>query len=76
MREVSFATNAAIWPISDLSGVHVVASARRVEVLSEMAALGMSTLELDVTDENSIKRGVADVSRITDGKLDFLVNNA
>jgi 1-acylglycerone phosphate reductase len=56
--------------------VHVIATARNPAVLSEMAALGMSTLALDVTDEASIKACRDAVSTLTGGKLDILVNNA
>ncbi|KAH6634776.1 acylglycerone-phosphate reductase-like protein [Chaetomium sp. MPI-SDFR-AT-0129] len=57
-------------------GVHVIATARNPAVLTEMAALGMTTLTLDVTKEESIKACHEEVAGITGGKLDFLVNNA
>ncbi|KAK3294220.1 uncharacterized protein B0H64DRAFT_361539 [Chaetomium fimeti] len=57
-------------------GVHVIATARNPAVLSEMAAIGMTTLALDVTKEDSIKACHDDVSKLTGGKLDILVNNA
>lgn len=57
-------------------GVHVIATARNVSVLSDMAALGMSTVALDVTKADSIKTCHAEVAQITGGKLDILVNNA
>ncbi|KAI1382821.1 NAD(P)-binding protein [Hypoxylon trugodes] len=57
-------------------GLHVIATARRIEVLSELAALGMSTLALDVTDAESIKKCHGEVEELTNGKLDILVNNA
>ena len=56
--------------------MHVIATARNPAVLSEMAALGMTTLALDVTDEASIKACRDAVSTLTGGKLDILVNNA
>jgi 1-acylglycerone phosphate reductase len=56
--------------------VHVIATARNPAVLSEMAAIGMTTLALDVTDEASIKACHDAVSTLTGGKLDILVNNA
>jgi len=58
------------------SGVHVIATARNPAVLSEMAAMGMTTLTLDVTKEDSIKACHDEVSKLTGGKLDILVNNA
>lgn len=57
-------------------GVHVIATARNPAVLSEMAAIGMTTLALDVTKEDSIKTCHDEVSKLTGGKLDILVNNA
>ncbi|KAI1084848.1 NAD(P)-binding protein [Whalleya microplaca] len=57
-------------------GLHVIATARRPEVLAELGALGMSTVALDVTDSDSIKKCHGEVANITGGKLDILVNNA
>ncbi|SPO04827.1 related to 1-acyldihydroxyacetone-phosphate reductase [Cephalotrichum gorgonifer] len=57
-------------------GVHVVVTARRPEVLKEMADMGMTALPLDVTDAESIAACKEEVSALTGGKLDFLVNNA
>ncbi|KAI1652825.1 NAD(P)-binding protein [Daldinia decipiens] len=57
-------------------GLHVIATARRSEVLADLAALGMSTLPLDVTDAESIKQCHEEVAKLTGGKLDILVNNA
>jgi 1-acylglycerone phosphate reductase len=45
-------------------------------VLSELAAMGMSALALDVTKEDSIKACHDEVATLTGGKLDILVNNA
>ncbi|KAI1433467.1 NAD(P)-binding protein [Xylaria sp. CBS 124048] len=57
-------------------GLHVIATARRPEVIADLAGLGMSTLALDVTDAESIKKCHEEVAEITGGKLDILVNNA
>lgn len=57
-------------------GLHVIATARRVEVVEELAKLGMSALELDVTKAESIAKCKAEVAELTGGKLDILVNNA
>ncbi|KAI0541431.1 hypothetical protein GGR58DRAFT_19290 [Xylaria digitata] len=57
-------------------GLHVIATARRPEVLSELAELGMSTVALDVTDAESIQRAHDEIAKINGGKLDILVNNA
>lgn len=56
--------------------VHVVVTARRPEVLKEMEDMGMTAIGLDVTDAESIERCKEEVSALTGGKLDFLVNNA
>jgi NADP-dependent 3-hydroxy acid dehydrogenase YdfG len=57
------------------AGYPVYATARRVETLEELAAAGMSTLALDVTDETSM---VAAVERVVadHGAVGVLVNNA
>ncbi|KAI1740989.1 hypothetical protein F4680DRAFT_77362 [Xylaria scruposa] len=57
-------------------GLHVIATARRPEVLAELAELGMSTLALDVTDTESIRKCHEEVAKLNGGKLDILVNNA
>jgi NADP-dependent 3-hydroxy acid dehydrogenase YdfG len=62
--------------LTESPGLHVFATARRPEVLADLAAMGMSTLPLDVTDEESIKECHSTVAKMTGGKLDILVNNA
>ena len=57
-------------------GCHVIASARRPDALTDLAALGIDTLLLDVDSEASVAQAVADVTAITKGQLDVLVNNA
>ncbi|KEZ39511.1 hypothetical protein SAPIO_CDS9381 [Scedosporium apiospermum] len=57
-------------------GVHVIVTARRPEVLTEMAAMGMDAIKLDVTSAESIAAAKIEVDKLTGGKLDFLVNNA
>jgi NAD(P)-dependent dehydrogenase (short-subunit alcohol dehydrogenase family) len=56
-------------------GHRVYASARRPESLAALAARGIRTLTLDVTDPNSIAAVAAAVAQET-GRLDMLVNNA
>lgn len=56
--------------------MHVIVTARRPEVLKEMEDMGMTAIGLDVTDAESIARCKEEVSELTGGKLDFLVNNA
>jgi hypothetical protein len=41
-----------------------------------MADLGMTTLQLDVTKQDSIKACHDEVAKLTGGRLDILVNNA
>ncbi|MFU8852202.1 SDR family NAD(P)-dependent oxidoreductase [Micromonospora sp. SL1-18] len=57
------------------AGHLVYASARRVDELAGLAAAGIATLHLDVTDEASMQ---AVVKRIAEerGRIDALVNNA
>lgn len=55
-------------------GWTVWASARRVETLEPLVALGCKPLALDVTDEASMVAAVETV--LADGPLDALVNNA
>lgn len=58
------------------AGYHVIGTARRAEVLQGLKDLGMSAVSLDVTSTTSINECEAEVSKITGGKLDILVNNA
>ncbi|KAI2617282.1 NAD(P)-binding protein [Hypomontagnella submonticulosa] len=57
-------------------GLFVIATARRPEVRNDLAATGMTTLALDVTNGDSIKKCHEEVGKLTNGKLDILVNNA
>lgn len=57
-------------------GLHVFATARHLESMSELAALGITTLCLDVTDIDNIRKTRDHIAAITGGKLDILVNNA
>ena len=57
-------------------GYHVIATARNTEVLKDLEANGMTTLELEVTNTNSIKLLHEKVLKICPNGLDFLVNNA
>jgi 1-acylglycerone phosphate reductase len=56
--------------------IRVVATARNPAKLARLATLGIETLTLDVLDSSSITACVAEVSRLTNGRLDMLVNNA
>ncbi len=57
------------------AGWTVYASARRPETLTELADAGCRTLELDVTDEDSMRAAVATVEQ-AEGAVGVLVNNA
>lgn len=57
-------------------GCRVFATARRVEAMGELAALGMRTLPLDVTSPSSVKAAVEAVAAETGGRIDILINNA
>lgn len=54
----------------------MIASARRPEALEPFKALGIETVTLDVASEESIRSARDEVSRLLNGKLDILVNNA
>jgi NAD(P)-dependent dehydrogenase (short-subunit alcohol dehydrogenase family) len=53
------------------AGGEVVATARSTDGLAELEAAGARTAALDVTDDETIERVIADV-----GRIDVLVNNA
>ena len=56
-------------------GFTVYAAARRVERMAGLKADGIRVLKMDVTDEKSVKGGVATILEET-GRVDVLVNNA
>ncbi|MCX5209434.1 SDR family NAD(P)-dependent oxidoreductase [Kitasatospora sp. NBC_00240] len=56
-------------------GHQVYATARRPETLADLAAEGLATLPLDVTDEESMAAAVARIEAER-GAVDILVNNA
>src|SRR3954452_11968605 len=57
------------------NGLNVYATARRVESIEDLQAVGCKTLALDVTDEASMQAAVSAVER-ADGSILALVNNA
>jgi 1-acylglycerone phosphate reductase len=58
-------------------GYHVFATARNVSKMTWIKGLdNITPLELDVKKPSDIKNAVETVSKATDSKLDFLVNNA
>jgi NAD(P)-dependent dehydrogenase (short-subunit alcohol dehydrogenase family) len=56
-------------------GMTVYATARRLDAIDDLKAAGCRTLAIDVTDEESMRAGVAAVEE-ADGALGALVNNA
>jgi NAD(P)-dependent dehydrogenase (short-subunit alcohol dehydrogenase family) len=56
-------------------GHTVVATARRLADVADLAAAGCRTLPLDVTDERSMQAAVASVEASL-GRIDVLINNA
>jgi NAD(P)-dependent dehydrogenase (short-subunit alcohol dehydrogenase family) len=57
------------------AGFAVYATARRPELLADLAAAGISTLRLDVTDDESMRAVVSHITR-KHGAVRILVNNA
>lgn len=56
-------------------GLHVFATARNVDSLTDLAAMGMTPLKLDVNDPSDVAAAAERVNLETGG-LDMLVNNA
>jgi 1-acylglycerone phosphate reductase len=57
-------------------GHRVFASGLSEDLLMSFKETGMQTIVMDVTSGSSIKDAVAEVKKVTDGKLDILINNA
>jgi len=57
-------------------GLRVYATARNLDKIEHLKALGLDVLSLDVVDETSILKAVESVKVATGGTLDFLVNNS
>ncbi|EPS29332.1 hypothetical protein PDE_04281 [Penicillium oxalicum 114-2] len=57
-------------------GFRVFASARNTAKVQHLKGMGLDIVQLDVTDDMSIKKAVATVKTATGGHLDFLVNNS
>ncbi|KAJ5771950.1 hypothetical protein N7520_002479 [Penicillium odoratum] len=57
-------------------GFRVFASARNTTKVQHLEDMGLDIIQLDVTDEESIRQAVSTVSSATGGYLDFLVNNS
>ncbi|KAK2764291.1 hypothetical protein FQN54_008983 [Arachnomyces sp. PD_36] len=57
-------------------GLRVFASARNPAKIQHLKEMGLDTIQLDVTDEESIRQAVSTIKTATGGMLDFLVNNS
>jgi short-subunit dehydrogenase len=56
-------------------GFTVYGSARRVDKMSDLNDIGVKLLAMDVTNEESMVTGVAEIIK-NEGKIDVLINNA
>ncbi len=56
-------------------GYHVIATARRVESVEQLKNEGFDSLQLDLSDSDSIQQAFKQVIELTDGKLYALFNN-
>jgi NAD(P)-dependent dehydrogenase (short-subunit alcohol dehydrogenase family) len=57
-------------------GFRVFASARNTAKVQHLKNMGLEIVQLDVTDEMSIRQAVSTVKAATGGYLDFLINNS
>jgi 1-acylglycerone phosphate reductase len=58
------------------NGLRVFATARSKDKISDLHELGIETLSLEVNDPESVERCKGELSVLTGGSLDYLVNNA
>ncbi|EEX93026.1 short chain dehydrogenase [Vibrio orientalis CIP 102891 = ATCC 33934] len=56
-------------------GYHVIASCRKQQDVQRLQAEGLTCIQLDLANSESIDQGVAETLRLTNGKLDALFNN-
>jgi NADP-dependent 3-hydroxy acid dehydrogenase YdfG len=57
-------------------GFRVFATARNLSKVAHLKELGIDVIELDVTNEESVKKAAETVSAATQKTLDILVNNS
>ncbi|KAI1074916.1 NAD(P)-binding protein [Whalleya microplaca] len=57
-------------------GCQVFATARDPNKMQSLQDLGMEIIALDVNSDSSITAAVSAVQKVTDGSLDYLINNA
>jgi len=60
----------------DHLGQRVFASARNPAKIAHLEALGIETILMDVTSEESVQKAAAEISSLTNNRLDILINNA
>ncbi|KAH8695332.1 hypothetical protein BGW36DRAFT_299432 [Talaromyces proteolyticus] len=58
------------------ANVKVFATARDLNKIQHLKDIGCEVLLLDVTSESSIREAVSTITKLNNGRLDFLVNNA
>lgn len=58
------------------NGDRVLATARNPSKMAHLKSFGIETLALDVLSEESLQASVKEVSALTNGSLDMLINNA
>ncbi|KAF7967464.1 hypothetical protein HWV62_34103 [Athelia sp. TMB] len=75
-RKTVLITGCSAGGIGDALAQEFHRRARRTEAMSALTAQGIHTLELDVTDHDSVASVREEVIRLCDGKLDILINNA
>lgn len=57
-------------------GIHPIATLLPFESSEHLDKAGVTWCKLDVTNEDSVVQLKKDISELTKGRLDFLVNNA
>ncbi|MBE9461345.1 oxidoreductase [Dyadobacter subterraneus] len=57
------------------SGYKVYGAARRTELMRNLKEVGIKILQMDVTDDISIQKGIDEIIK-KEGKIDILINNA
>lgn len=57
-------------------GFRVFATARSLGKVEHLKAMGLDIILLEATDSESIEKAAADVSALTGGTLDMLINNS
>jgi len=56
------------------NGYIVYGAARRIEKMQDLIPLGIKVIQMDVTDDESMKNGIDQITR-QEGRIDVLINN-